>query len=83
MTTWPALCYGVGRPHFNLTSKMKYRIKYRVSELVDGYVVYYVLIQCKRVWRWRAIWKRSYMLCEEDYAISCAEEILEKLESEI
>lgn len=58
-------------------------MKYRIKEVcrLDG--LNEVIIQCKSRWRWRDIWRRAYTDDEADYALFCAEELIEHLEAEI
>lgn len=43
-----------------------------------------VLIQCKGSWGgWRNIWRRKFALADREYALLCAEELVESLEAEI
>lgn len=59
-------------------------MNYRIKEVcrLDG--LNEVIIQCKGSWGgWRNIWRRSYTDDEADYALFCAEELIEHLEAEI
>ena len=59
---------------------MNYRIK--EARLYDGWCE--VLIQCKGSWGgWRNIWRRQFLPDEREYALMCAEELKEHLETGI
>lgn len=58
---------------------MKYRIKEVALNDMEGEVI----IQCKRFWRWRNIWRQKFALADREYALLCAEELKERLEATI
>lgn len=59
-------------------------MKYRIKEVcrLDG--LNEVIIQCKGSWGgWRNIWRRQFLPDEREYALMCAEELVEHLEAGI
>lgn len=59
-------------------------MNYRIKEIcrLDG--LNEVIIQCKGSWGgWRNIWRQKFALADRDYALMCAEELKEHLETGI